>query len=158
MKITELNWMNIITSSIGLISYLIFNIFGIIILCNYQYMNQIWYYNLLSLLIVPLFFIMTMCRFNYLNYYFFIFIFILVIWGGILIFNKLAMDNLWLFSLVTFCCQILILNSPCLLKLYLFVCSLKTPCCCLLDYNNSDLEDEINSKENFQEQKVNNEV
>ena len=90
MKITELNWMNIITASIGLISYLIFNIFGIIILCNYQYMNQIWYYNLLSLLIVPLFFIMTMCRVNYLNYYFFIFIFILAIWGGILIFNKLV--------------------------------------------------------------------
>ena len=135
----------------GFLSYLTYSVLGIVVLANNnEIINQMWFYNLISLLAVPLFLLTHMygCFINY-KYYLFILL-IILIWGGIIIFDNINNSNIWNFSLVTFLCQILVVLSPIFIKLYIFICSLKTPCCCIKD------DYLINKKDNDQ-QKVNTE-
>ena len=89
MKITDYNWCNIFFGTSGFLIYLIYTIFGFILILNDIQYNQLWFYNLLSLLVVPILITMQLCfyfwfrNFKYLS----CFIMPIVIWGGTIIFN-----------------------------------------------------------------------
>lgn len=134
MKISDLNWCNISLGILIFISYFTYSIFGIIVLNNSNFDN-LWMYNLISLLVIPFFTIMLMCGYcrDYIQYLFYFVIFVLIIVGGIFTFNNEDSTNLWQFSLITFILQILALFFTSLIRFYTFICSLKTPCCCIED-------------------------
>lgn len=141
MKISDLNWCNISLGILIFISYFTYSIFGIIVLNNNNFDN-LWMYNLISLLVIPFFTIMLICGCgrDYIQYLFYFVIFVLIIVGGIFTFNNEDNTNLWQFCLVTFILQILALFFTSLIRFYTFICSLKTPCCCIKDngYNNQE--------------------
>ena len=170
MKISDLNWCNISLGILIFISYFTYSIFGIIMILNNNNFDNLWIYNLISLLVIPFFTIMLMCGCgrDYIQYLFYFVIFVLIIVGGIFIFNNEDNTHLWQFCLITFILQILALFFTSLIRFYTFICSLKTPCCCIKnenkDYliNNSkriDNNETINEfKIDDQEEKVNNEL
>ena len=141
MKISDLNWCNISLGILIFISYFTYSIFGIIVLNNNNFDN-LWMYNLISLLVIPFFTIMLICGCgrDYIQYLFYFVIFVLIIVGSIFTFNNEDNTNLWQFCLVTFILQILALFFTSLIRFYTFICSLKTPCCCIKDngYNNQE--------------------
>jgi len=162
MKISDLNWCNISLGILIFISYFTYSIFGIIVLNNNNFDN-LWMYNLISLLVIPFFTIMLMCGCgrDYIQYLFYLVIFVLIIVGGFFTFNNNEDNtNLWQFSLITFILQILALFFTCLIRFYTFICSLKTPCCCIEDNGYiSDNQEKINNEYKIEndEKIVNNE-
>ena len=74
----------------------------------------------------------------------------IVIWGGTIIFNINNYNNLWYFGLITFSLQLLVVLYPVLIKFYTYLCSLRTPCCCVKDYHyeqNENKEIQLNKNE-----------
>jgi len=147
MKISELNWCNISLGLLILISYFTYSILGIIVL-NSNNFNNLWIYNLISLLVVPFFTIIFMCGYSrdYIHYLFYLAIFVLIIVGGFYTFNNEDNNNLWQFSLTTFILQILALFFTSLIRFYAFICSLKTPCCCIDNEYTIDNQEKVNNE------------
>lgn len=115
--------------------YFVYTIYGILIITN-DYSSvvcqHLWVYVLLSLLIPLALLLVQACACPFLftdfkNISFFFFF--MVIFGGISVFSCIENSSLWIFALVTFILQIFITMFPIIMKFYVFLCSLKTPCC-----------------------------
>ena len=131
--------------------YLVYTIFGFIITIN-QYSqvkcDYLWIYSILSLITPVSMFLIQMCAIPHLftdikNICYFYSL--MAIFGGISVFTCLDSSSIWIFALVSFILQLLVSLIPCCFRIYVFLCGLKTPCCCV----NTDylIEEENNNVE-----------
>lgn len=129
--------------------YIAYTIIGfIIIIDDYSQVkcNYLWIYSLLSLLIPVSIFIVQLCAVPFLLTdikKLSCFFLLMVIFGGISVFNCITGSNIWIFALVSFIFQTLVSLAPIFIKLYTCLCHLKTPCCCVnTDYYVNEIEDD----------------
>jgi hypothetical protein len=145
----NLNISSIVFYAFLLFGYLFYTFFGILIIANNDNRlacTNMWIYTLVSILIPFAVFLIQLCAFPFLftdiknlSY----FSCIMVIFGGLTIFSCNDINNLWVFSIITFIIQIFIALFPIIMKIYLFFYGLKTPCCCCDD---STVEENNNLK------------
>lgn len=140
------NLAKIVFYSLLFLLYFVYTIYGIFIITN-DYSSvvcqHLWIYVLLSLLIPLALLLLQACACPFLftdlkNISFFFFF--MVIFGGISVFSCIKNNSLWIFALVSFIFQIFIAMFPIIMKFYVFLCSLKTPCCCDGNTNVKEIE------------------
>ena len=63
--------------------------------------------------------------------------------GGISVYSCPDISNVWIFALVSLIIQTFIFLLPMLIKIYVCLCNIKTPCCCVdTDYYLNEIEDD----------------
>ena len=144
------NLAKIVFFSFLFLLYLVYTIFGFIVIGNgYSQVKceYLWIYLVLSLLIPFSIFLIQLCAIPHLFtdikniYYFFS---LMAIFGGISVFTCIDSSNIWIFGLISFILQLLVSLLPCGIRIYVFLCGLKTPCCCVnTEYPIEEIDDDI---------------
>ena len=146
------NLAKIVFFSFLFLLYLVYTVFGFIIVGNsYSQVKceYIWVYLVLSLLMPLSMLLVQICAIPHLftnvkNIFYFYGL--MSIFGGISVLTCIDSSNIWIFCLISFILQLLIGLMPCGIRIYVFLCGLKTPCCCVnTDYlieekENNDIE------------------
>ena len=128
----QFNVYRIITLTMSSILYLIYNVIGIVYLTEFPLYNSIWFYSLFSILLIPLFFLLSSIGRNFIYYKYLIFTFLVSLWGIIVVSNvNYSYNNLVYFAITSIIFQLLLSFFPIIVRIYTFLCSIKTPCCCI---------------------------
>ena len=147
------------TNDINIFSFLSYFLIGLgyiaynVITINFlivNIINDIWIYNLLSLIILPLYYLISVYGYR-INFKFIQFIFLtFFIWAMFLLNSNTVnkTSNIYYNTIFTSICQILVAFSTIILNFYMFLCQLKTPCCCYTDTYYDINSDDDEQKEN----------
>ena len=147
------NLAKIVFFSFLFLLYIVYTVLGFIITIN-QYSQvkceYLWIYSILSLLTPLSMVLIQICAIPHLFTdiknicYFYC---LMAIFGGISVFTCIDRSNIWIFALISFILQILVSLIPCGIRTYIFLCSLKTPCCCInTDYLTEEEENDVEIK------------
>ena len=138
-SLSQLSIPSILFYFLVFIGYLVYTVFGLILITNNDYRiacENMWIYTLISILVPFAAFLIQTCAFPFLftdikNFSYFSCL--MAIFGGLSIFSCNVLNDLWIFSIITFILQIFVALFPLIMKIYLFFRGLKTPCCCCDD-------------------------